>query len=166
MFKNKAQNIECRFGCVARSAVLLKPNVVNIPLFNFCEQKFVQHGPIMIAMECNSLSLLIFEEKWPNYASGPKSVANSDSFWVRRLFNVCVRDFCDPTATISRSAKFKMIFIWKNGVFFFEKIAFSVRRLQAHFPALLNVYTTIFVRRKYKTNYQTWAKYYHSWNKH
>ena len=30
-------------------AVLLKPNVANILLFNFCEQKFVQHGPIMIA---------------------------------------------------------------------------------------------------------------------
>ena len=96
IFKNRAQNIECSFGCVALSAVLLKPNVANIFLFNFCEQKFVQHGPIMIAIYCNGFSLLIFEEKWPNYASGPKSVANSDSFWVCRLFNVCVRVFCAP----------------------------------------------------------------------
>ena len=44
--KNRAQNIECCFGCVTRSAVLLKPNVANILLFNFCEQKFIQHGPI------------------------------------------------------------------------------------------------------------------------
>ena len=29
IFKNRAQNIECNFGCVARSAVLLKPNVAN-----------------------------------------------------------------------------------------------------------------------------------------
>ena len=36
-----SQNIECSFGCVARSAVLLKPNVANILLFIFCEQKFV-----------------------------------------------------------------------------------------------------------------------------
>ena len=50
----------------------------------------------MIAIDCNGLSLLIFEEKWPNYASVPKSAPNSDSFWVRRLFNVCVRVFCDP----------------------------------------------------------------------
>ena len=41
IFKNRGQNIECSFGCVASSAVLLKPNVINILLFNFCEQKFV-----------------------------------------------------------------------------------------------------------------------------
>ena len=35
----------------------------NILLFNFCEQKFVQHGSITIAIDCNGLSLLIFEEK-------------------------------------------------------------------------------------------------------
>ena len=39
----------------------------------FCEQKFVQHGPLTIAIDCNGLSLLIFEEKLPNYASEPKS---------------------------------------------------------------------------------------------
>ena len=100
IFKNRVQNIECSFGCVARSAVLLKPNIVNILLFIFCEQKFVQHGPITIAIDCNGHSLLIFEEKWPNYASGLKSAPNSDSFWVRRLFNVCVRVFCAPNATI------------------------------------------------------------------
>ena len=94
IFKNRAQNIECSFSCVARSTVLLKPNVANILLFNFCEQKFVQHGPIMIAIDCNGLSVLIFEKKWPNYASGPKSPPNSDLFWVRRLFNVCMRIFC------------------------------------------------------------------------
>ena len=44
-----AQNIEFSFGCVARGAVLLKSNVSNILLFNFCEQKSVQHGPITIA---------------------------------------------------------------------------------------------------------------------
>ena len=70
IFKNRAQNIECNFGCMACSAVLLKPNVANNLLFNFCEQKFVQHGPIMIAIDCNGLSLLIFEKKWRNYASG------------------------------------------------------------------------------------------------
>ena len=38
-----------------------KPSVANILLFNFCEQKFVQRGPITIAIDCNGLSLLIFE---------------------------------------------------------------------------------------------------------
>ena len=63
IFKNRTQNIECSFVCVARSAILLKPNVANIILFNFCEQKFVQHGPITIAIDCNDLSLLIFKKK-------------------------------------------------------------------------------------------------------
>ena len=61
IFKHRAQNIEYSFGCVARSAVLLKPNVAK----RFCEQKFVQHGPITIAIDCNGLPLLIFEEKRP-----------------------------------------------------------------------------------------------------
>ena len=69
IFKNRTQNIECSFGCVGRSAILLKSNVA----------KFIQHGPIMIAIDCNGLSLFIFEEKWPNCASGPKSTPNSDS---------------------------------------------------------------------------------------
>ena len=45
IFKNRAQNIDCSFRCVAPSTVQLKPNVANILLFNFCEQ----HCPITIA---------------------------------------------------------------------------------------------------------------------
>ena len=123
-----------------RSAVLLKPNVANILLINFCEQKFFQHGPITIAIDCNGLSLLIFEEKWPNYASAPKSAANSDSFWVRRLFNVCVRVCCAPNATIFLiyiPAQIKMSFNWKDD-FFLPKSASSVSQSQAHFPELFD----------------------------
>ena len=100
-------------------AVLLKPNVANILNFNLCEQKFVQHGMITIAIDCNGLSLLIFEEKWPNYASGPKSATNSDSFWLRWLFNVCVRVFClfiYPPRSIWASTE-KMLFVAKIGIF-------------------------------------------------
>ena len=67
-------------GLSAHSAVLLKPNVANIVLFNFCKQKFVQHVPITIAIDYNGHSLLIFKEKWLNYSSGPKSAPNRDSF--------------------------------------------------------------------------------------
>ena len=63
IFKNSPQKIECRFGCVAHSAVLLKPNVANILLLNFCEQKFVQPDPITIAIDCDGFSLLIFEAR-------------------------------------------------------------------------------------------------------
>ena len=137
-----AQNFECSFSCVARSAVLLKPNVVNILLLNFWEQKFVQHGPITIKIDCNGISLLIFEEEWLNYAPGPKFAPNSDSFWVRRFFNLSnliylifqSRVFCAPNATILLvyiPAKIKMRFIWKDD-FFLPKSASSVSRLQVY----------------------------------
>ena len=138
IFKNRAQNIQCSFGFVARSAVLLKSNFANILLFNLCEQKFVQHGPITIAIDCNGLSLLISEDEWPNYASGAKFAPNSDSYWLRRLFNVCVRVFCAPNATILLvylPGKIKMSFIWKNN--FLPKFASSVSRSQALFPSFL-----------------------------
>ena len=153
------------------SAVLLKPNVANILLFNFCEQKFVQHGPITIAIVCYGLCLLIFEEEWPNYASEPKSAANSDSFCVRRLYNVCVRGFCAPNATILLvyiPANIKMSLIWKDD-FFLPKSPFLQVDRRSTFQHYSSVCTTIFVRRKDKTNYmssQAWAKCYHSQNKH
>ena len=106
-FTNGFTNIRC----VTRSAVLLKPNIANI-LLQFFEQKFVQRGPITTAIDCNAL--LILEEKWPNSAFGPKSKPNSNSFSVRQLFNVCVRVFCAPNATILLvyiTAKIKMSFI-------------------------------------------------------
>ena len=106
--KNRTQNIECSFRYVDRSAVVLEPNVANILIFKFCEQKFVQYGPIMIAIDYSGHSLLISEEKWPNYASGPKSVPNSGLFWVLRLFNVSVQVFCAPNATILLLSSEKM----------------------------------------------------------
>ena len=157
--------------CVTCSAVLLKPNVAGILLLNFCEQKFIQHGPIKIAIVCNGLSLFIFEETWHNYASEPKSAPNSDSFWVRRLFNVCVRVFCAPCATILLvyiPTTIKMSFIWKDD--FFATIGVFCKSICRNiFQRCSSVYTTLFVRRKNKTNYlsnQTWAKCYHSRNKH
>ena len=66
IFKNRAQNIERSFGFVLSSVILLKPNVANIIGLNFCKQKFVQLGPITIAIDCNGFSLLIFEEKRHN----------------------------------------------------------------------------------------------------
>ena len=126
IFKNSPQNIECSFGCVARSAVLLQLHVSNALIFNFCEQKFIQHGTITIAIDCNGLSLLIFEELclWTKILTKT----------VTRLFNVCVRVFCAPNATILLvyiSAKIKMSFIWKDD-FLLSKSAFSVCQSQAH----------------------------------
>ena len=130
IFKNRAQNIECSFGCVAHRAILLKPNVANILLFNFCEQKFAQHGPITIAIDCNGLSLLIFE--------GNGSICQTVTRFgcVGYLMYACgfsvpqMRQFCLFTyPPRSKWASFeKMIFLLKS--------ATSVSRSQTHFPAL------------------------------
>ena len=80
-----------------------------------------QHCPITIAIDCNGHSLHIFEKKWPNYASAPKSALYTDLFWVRRLFNVCVRFSCTSNVTILVvyiPVKIKMSFIPKDDLFF------------------------------------------------
>ena len=53
-------------------------------------------GPITIAIDCNGLSLLIFEEKWLNYAYGPKSAPNSDSFLGASAFQCIHAGFLCP----------------------------------------------------------------------
>ena len=118
---------------------------------------------ITISIDCNGLSLLSFEEKWLNYASGLKSAITSDSFG-------CVV-FCAPNSTIFLvyiPAKSKMKFIWKDN--FFCKIGFLCKSIAGPFSQRCSsVYTTIFVQRKDEMNYlsnQTSAKYYHSQNKH
>ena len=88
--------------CVIFRWIIQCLTISNILFYNFCE-----HGPITIAIDCNGLSLLIFEEKWPNYESGPKSAPNSDS----------LRVFCAKKAIILLAyipAKIKMSFIWKD----------------------------------------------------
>ena len=79
-----------------------------------------------------------------------------DSFWMRRLFNVCVRVFCAPNATLLLvyiPAKIKMSCIWKDDIFL-PKSASSVSRSLAHLAQhCSSVYTTILVLRKDKTNY-------------
>ena len=123
---------------MACSTVLLEPKVANILLLNFCEQKFVQRSPITIAIDSNGHSLLIFGEKWPNYAAGLKSVPYSYSFWAFRLFNVCVRVFCSPNATILLvyiPAKIKESFIWKAKIGIFRK------SIAGPLPSIVRAYT-------------------------
>ena len=108
----------------------------------------------MIAIDCNGLSLLIFEENLPNYEYGPKSVPNSDSFWVHRLFNICLRVFCAsnaPILLVNIPAKIKIMefsflpknvhFILKNAVLclFLKNVSPSKRVIcfilnNLHFP--------------------------------
>ena len=86
------------FSCILH----ISSRILSFKATKFCEQKFVQRGPITIAIDCNGF---IFEEKWPNYASGRKFEPNSDSFWVRKLFNVCV-----PTRSLQFLSTFSTVY--------------------------------------------------------
>ena len=87
IFENGAQKIDYYVGCVASGPALLIPNVVHVILFKFWKQKFVQHGTVTLAIDRSGGSLRIFEEKWPNDATVPKSAPNSHSLWVHWLLN-------------------------------------------------------------------------------
>ena len=163
--ENRAQNIEYSFGCVARSAVLLEPNVANILLFNFCEQKFVQHGPITIATDCNALFFHFWRNMtqlyvWTKIRTKQWLVLGASALQCMRAGFLCPK--CGNFACLqdqprSKWASFEKIF------FFLPKSASSVSRSVAIFPSVVQAYTPsiIYVRRKDKSNYlsnQTWAK--------
>ena len=76
--------------------LLLLDYLVYETLYGLERYYQVLHGPITIAIDCNFLFLLIFEEKWPNYAAGSKYAPSSDSFWVRRLFKYMRACFLCP----------------------------------------------------------------------
>ena len=82
IFENGAQKIDCYVWMCAKWPVLLKPNVVHVILFNFWKQKF------------------IFEEKWPNDTTVPKSAPKSHLLWVQRLLNDDVSIFWALNVTI------------------------------------------------------------------
>ena len=151
------------------------PNIANILLFNFFEQKFVQHGPMRIALDWNGLFLLIFKEK-----NGPIMPLNQNLHQTVTRFG-CVgfsmhacgfavpqmRQFClfpyPPSSKWASSEK--MIFFAKIGIFCKSICAIFFINISQRFSS---VYTTIFVWRMDKINYlsnQTWAKCYHSRNK-
>ena len=53
VFENGAQKFDCYVDYVANCAVLLKPNVVHVILFNVWKQKFVEHGTVTLAIDRN-----------------------------------------------------------------------------------------------------------------
>ena len=89
----------------------------------------------------SALYILIFENIWN--AGIRKKQWICLKFWVRRLFNVCVRVFCAPNATILLvyiPAKIKISFIWKDH-FLLSKSPSSVTRSVAIFPSIIQAFT-------------------------
>ena len=104
IFKHRAQNMKCNFVSVAYSADLLKPNVANIFLFNFCEQKFVQQGPILNAINCNYPLLAHYRRKltqlclWIKIRSKQCLVLGAAAFQCMRVDFLCLK--CDNFACL------------------------------------------------------------------
>ena len=103
-----------------------------------------------------SSSLIFMKKNWFNMARSPltvttslcsflkkngsimtldQSAPNSDSFWVHRVFNVCMRVFCAPNSTILLLyiPKIKMSFIWNDDSFFFAKIGIFCKSIARPF---------------------------------
>ena len=133
-------------------AILLKPNVANILLFNFCEQKFVQQrSPLSVTASPCSISKknvpIMFLNQNPHQT-------------VTRFgcvgFSMYACGFSVPQMRLFRL--FTYTPRWKWGIFCKSTCHNISQRCSS-------VNTTIFVRRMDKTNYlsnQTWAKCYHS----
>ena len=121
--------MECSIGCVSPSPVLLKPNVADILLFNFCIQKFGQHGPITIDINCNGLSLLIFEEKWPNYACG---------FSVPQMRQFCL--FKYPPISKWASSEKTIFFLLKSASAISRSIPALLKRIHKHIRSERELY--------------------------
>ena len=84
IFENSAPKIDCYASCVASGPVLLEPNVVHVILFNFWEQKSVEHSSLTLAIDRNSESLLILKEKWP-YWPFAQAIENVLKNWFDRI---------------------------------------------------------------------------------
>ena len=120
-FRKRCKNIDCYVGCVTSGIVLLKHNVVHVILFNFWKPKFVKYWTVMLAIDRNGISLLIFEEKWPNNATVPKSAPNSHSLWAHQFLSDEVWIFRASNATILLIYRIELLpkqskMYWKIGL--------------------------------------------------
>ena len=128
-------------------------------------------GPIMITIVT---SLLVhFRRKmaqlclWAKIRTKQWLAVGVSAFQCMRPGFLCPK--CDNFACWHTRQK-QNEFHLKRWFFFLPKLTSSISRSQTHLAKRCsNVHTIIFVRRKDKTNYlsnQTWAKCYHSRNKH
>ena len=111
IFKNRAQNIECNFGCVPFSAVLLKANAANILLFKFCEQNFVHYGQITMAINWTATPL---NQNPYQTATGFGCVGFLMYAWgfsVPQMRQFCLFTYLPRSEWASSE---KMIFFWQN----------------------------------------------------
>ncbi|GFV54743.1 hypothetical protein TNCV_3844621 [Trichonephila clavipes] len=60
--KRVFQYIDCGTSCVTCCAVLLKPQLLDIMIVQFRNEKVSNHGSIPITIDCNVVAFIVFEE--------------------------------------------------------------------------------------------------------
>ncbi|GFX56728.1 hypothetical protein TNCV_494761 [Trichonephila clavipes] len=61
---SQVQNV--KLGCVTCCAVLLEPQLLDIMIVQFRNEKVSNHGSIPITIDCNVVAFIVFEEVWTN----------------------------------------------------------------------------------------------------
>ncbi|GFY03968.1 hypothetical protein TNCV_1197471 [Trichonephila clavipes] len=56
---------------VKRSAVLLEPQLLDIMIVQFMNEKGSYHGSIPITIDCNTVAFIVFEEVRTNDSTSP-----------------------------------------------------------------------------------------------
>ncbi|GFW45507.1 hypothetical protein TNCV_3244471 [Trichonephila clavipes] len=60
--KRVFQSIDCGTSCVTCCAVLLEPQLLDIMIVQFRNEKVSNHGSIPITIDCNVVAFIVFEE--------------------------------------------------------------------------------------------------------
>ncbi|GFX80297.1 uncharacterized protein TNCV_2643131 [Trichonephila clavipes] len=60
--KRVFQSIDCGTSCVTCCAVLLEPQLLDIVIVQFRNEKVSNHGSIPITIDCNVVAFIVFEE--------------------------------------------------------------------------------------------------------
>ncbi|GFV83340.1 hypothetical protein TNCV_1900661 [Trichonephila clavipes] len=60
--KRVFQQIDCGTSCVTCCAVLLEPQLLDIMIVQFRNEKVSNHGSIPITIDCNVVAFIVFEE--------------------------------------------------------------------------------------------------------
>ncbi|GFT62030.1 hypothetical protein TNCV_3811981 [Trichonephila clavipes] len=63
--KRVFQSIDCGKSCVTCCAVLLEPQLLDIMIVQFSNEKVSNHGSIPITIDCNVVAFIVFEEVVP-----------------------------------------------------------------------------------------------------
>ena len=112
-----------------------KTSSVAAAVWHVAPSKCYQYSPLQF--------LWIFQRKINQLCLESKFAPNSDSFWMRRLFNVCVRVFCAPKCDnfACLHTRQDQNELHLNIRFFFAKIGIFCKSIAGPLPSVVQAYT-------------------------